>query len=193
MHKYTLYRAHTKIAVVSLLFFFRASAVNSGISKLLPGIFIFKVRLFCSFWEIPMVKQDMEMRAREARKDPLFSRDACDALRLCLILNQVSTAPVRTKLAKSTNGARERQTQVLKSVNTGDVPLSSPLAGNIGSFQYVWRLFPSRAIFLFPQTARILRPARGFANASVRVARNLHPCFFWRDCKLEHPVRMDST
>ena len=49
-----------------------------------------------------------------------------------LRLKYVWTAPVRTKLAGSANGARERQLQILNGVNTGDGTLYPLLGKNTG-------------------------------------------------------------
>ena len=64
-----------------------------------------------------------------------------------LRLKTVQAAPVRTKLAKSTDGACERQPQILKRVNTGDGTLLSPSGGKRG-FPVHKEAFPTRGYFL---------------------------------------------
>ena len=50
---------------------------------------------------------------------------------------KVRSASVHAKLAKSANGASDRQRQILQGVNTGDETLPSPPAENVRGFQYM--------------------------------------------------------
>lgn len=62
-------------------------------------------------------------------------------------LKNAGTAPVPTQLAKSENGARERQPQNLRGVNTGDGTPSSPSQEKYG-FPVHIEAFPNMGYFI---------------------------------------------
>ena len=86
-------------------------------------------------------------------------------------INKEGTAPVRTKLAISANGARERQPQNLKGGNTGGCEHFYPLPGKNRGFQYIWRHVPE-TIFSFRERQEWCKRRAGLRTRAQRVTRH---------------------